>query len=104
MQLVTCHLLNGLGRTVDFAGVEIDEKRRVILIETGRASSLKRDALNPQGQFLLPGPVERHVHLTADADPVTARVKHSEGYCLTSSSRASPLSFRSRGALAPGDY
>jgi imidazolonepropionase-like amidohydrolase len=97
MQLVNCRLLDGLGGIFDCASIEIDEEGRIARVNTGHARSpLRPGAFDLQGQFLLPGLIDCHVHLTADAsaDPVAARVNSSEGYLAILASRNAERTLR----------
>lgn len=97
MQLVSCRLLDGLGGTFDFASLEINEEERIVRLDTSRAAApLQPGALDLQGQLLLPGLIDCHVHLTADAsaDPVAARVNNSEGYLAILASRHAEQTLR----------
>lgn len=97
MQLVNCRLLNGVGGAFDFASIEIDDEGRIARIDTTRANAtLRRDALDLEGQFVLPGLIDCHVHLTADAsaDPVAARVNSAEGYLAILASRNAEQTLR----------
>lgn len=97
MQLVNCRLLDGLGGAFDFASLEIDEGGRIARLDTSRAGlAPKPGAIDLQGQFVLPGLIDCHVHLTADAspDPVAARVNSSEGYLAILAARHAERTLR----------
>ena len=97
MQVVNCRLLDGVGGLFDYASIEIDDEGRIVRIDTNRANApLRRGALDLQGQFVLPGLIDCHVHLTADAsaDPVAARVNSSEGYLAILASRNAEQTLR----------
>lgn len=97
MQLVNCRLLNGIEGIFDFASIEINEEGRIVRLDTNRAvSPLKTDAVDLQGHFVLPGLIDCHVHLTADAsaDPVAARVNSSEGFLAILATRNAERTLR----------
>jgi imidazolonepropionase-like amidohydrolase len=83
MILINFNLLDGLGDMAENAAIETDDTGRIVRIWSGRGSlPSSAGAIDLEGRFVLPGLIDCHVHLTADAsaDPVAARVHSPEGY------------------------
>jgi imidazolonepropionase-like amidohydrolase len=83
MRLVNFSLLDGLGGRFEAAALDVDQAGRITRLVTSRRDLPSAvGALDLEGRTVLPGLIDCHVHLAADAspDPVAARLQSSEGY------------------------
>jgi imidazolonepropionase-like amidohydrolase len=70
MKLVNFRLIDGTGRLYEHAALTINDQGRIEQLWTGHEAKMSaRDALDLNGQTVLPGLFDCHVHLMSDAGP-----------------------------------
>jgi imidazolonepropionase-like amidohydrolase len=85
MRLINFRLIDGTGRFCEQAALNVNDQGRIDQIWTGENAKISaRNALDLDGQTLLPGLFDCHVHLMSDAGPDPfAAYQSKSGFYMT---------------------